>query len=382
MRLAAIACANGLGHFVRLTRVLDRLCEILACDIELVCSAWQVERCREMPHLARLLRRRVRLIHGVVEHGVGWSWTARAFEDGRLLGWEDRAATCGALLEADFVLSDNLVGVLSVRPDAVLMGSFLWSDVLGRAHPADREVARFVLHERELLARRAERAPMLCVADLVMPAVRQLTRTVELPWFCERSRVGGGGRTAPLAPRTAPARVAVLGGASRADDALLAALATSLARRAGLEVLVASALAKETRLPVFEPADGYDGLAAAVCRPGVGTLTDCVDAGVPGIMAYTDGNAEMEHNARRAAELGIGWNAGPDLDDVEERVLDAVAEPERFAAAFAALRRDGIERAARWLAAHFLAETRSVTSAAERAGGDLSALRALASDAV
>ena len=33
----------------------------------------------------------------------------------------------------DLVLSDNLVGVLSRRPDALLLGSFLWSDVLGAA---------------------------------------------------------------------------------------------------------------------------------------------------------------------------------------------------------------------------------------------------------
>lgn len=99
-------------------------------------AAWQ--------RLCDLLAAGARVRSGVMAPGVGWSADASVYEDGRLRGWLRRLARVEEIAAADLVLSDNLPGVLELRADAVLSGSFLWSDVLGEAygdHPAVAEMS-------------------------------------------------------------------------------------------------------------------------------------------------------------------------------------------------------------------------------------------------
>jgi UDP:flavonoid glycosyltransferase YjiC (YdhE family) len=218
------------------------------------------------------------------------------------------------------------------------MGSFLWCDVLAGAYGAHTAVATYAARERELLVR--HRPPMLCLADLVMPAVHEITDAVELEWTCE---------AAP--PRAAMGhRVAVLGGASGSDDEALARLATA-ARDDGLEVAVSSTIAARMSPPAerFSHDGGCATVDLVVCRPGAGTLCDCVAASTP-IVAIDDGvNPEMTHNAQRVAELGLGLRA--DLDGALAAVSH-LRDPVVWSRAvdrLVAMRKGGLAQAAQWL---------------------------------
>jgi len=335
MHIIGVVAPNGLGHFRRTVNVFARLAERLpAAQIDLVCEAWQAERAADSTPALRKLRARGRLIPGVMAPGV--EWAARAsFTEARLLGWIDRLRKVPEMKRADLVVSDNLAGVLEVRPDAVLMGSFLWSDVLADA-PAPAARA-FVAHERALLA---ARPPMVCVSDLAMPGVKQRTAAVPVGWMCEEV-------TAPalVEARATPPRIAVLGGATGAADGVLEGVAAALRARGGWDVVGGRDFG-------FAPAD-YAACAAVVCRPGVGTLTECVAAGRPMLLAYEGGNPELMHNARACAALGIAVDLGPDPDGAAAPALLAALLGGRDAMArLSALRKDGLQRAAEWLAQH------------------------------
>jgi hypothetical protein len=210
--------------------VLSRLA-ILLPDVELdiVCERWQLERLQAGPTLTRL-GARVTLHLGVMAPGVALA-DADRFADGRLMAWRSRLANVAALQLAEVVVSENLAGVLALRSDAILMGSFLWSDVLEARHPGRREVIEFVDEERALLV--AFRPTMLCVGAIAMPTLLRRTRTVSLDWMCEPAT--SGPTTAPAASRRP--LVGVSAGTSGVVDGCFRGLVASLVARGRLDGL-------------------------------------------------------------------------------------------------------------------------------------------------
>jgi hypothetical protein len=339
VKVVALVCENGLGHFRRSVAILAELViRGRVSRLDLVCEAWQVERNQSWRPMEVLRAAGAHLRHEIMSPGPRWPLPDDA--DVRLEGWIDRARTLPAVMDADVLLSDNLGGALALRDDAVLVGSFLWSDVLAQPALPSMRVQRFVEHERALLAK--HRPPMLCVGDLAMPGVTERTRAVPLPWMCEDVVASG-------APGK---RIAVLGGAAGAADDLLVQAAAALVR-AGHDVAVPRAMVARldgARVHEFGHASGdFAACAVVVCRPGAGTLTQCVAAGVPVVAVREPGNLEMEHNAARVAALGIGVDAGeaPSAEALVAALERALASDARTR--LAALAKDGVARAADWI---------------------------------
>ncbi|MCK6548441.1 hypothetical protein L6R52_21515, partial [Myxococcota bacterium] len=208
----AVICANGLGHFRRTIGLLDRLsASEPALALTIAAEPWQWEQTRSWAAAARV-HARARHVAGITAPGVTWRRSAADYDDGRLFAWEARLAALDGLDAARLVLSDNLVGTLAVRRDAVLLGSFLWSDVLAHAYPDHPAVSAFVAHDRALLDDVCP--PMICVEPIAMRGVVARTRAVGVPWMCEHVAT-------PRRARAPRPRVVLAGGATGAADALL-----------------------------------------------------------------------------------------------------------------------------------------------------------------
>ena len=357
MHLAIVICSNGLGHFKRATGLLQALAEVQSgLKVDVVCEAWQLERTRdwEKGHIYR--DPRVTVHTGYLTPGPQWENDPQAYRDGRLLSWEDKLARQSFLEKADLVISDNLAGILRYRPDAILMGSFLWSDILGEAYGSFPEVGAFVEREQELLER--FRPPMLCIGEMAMPAVRQFTRAIEMPWFGQDAR--------PHQERRYR-RLALLAGATQAAARVQERLLHRLLAETDWEIALPKR-AIDQWLPQrspdrviafdFSPA-AFARCTAAICRPGIGTLTDCIVANTPILAFYEGGNPEMAHNARQLETLGIGIDLGGEetLAKLPE-FLETELQPERVAEMEESLRArptDGLQRAARWIQGRFAA---------------------------
>lgn len=298
----------------------------------------------------------MRQIHGITEPGVGWSSDPACFDDDRLLSWEERLVDLPELQSADLVLSDNLTAMLDHRPDAVLAGSFLWSEVLATAYPDHPRVAAFAQKETERL--RKHRPPMLCVADLMMPAVRQQTTAVPLPWMCEEPA------TPQPASRGNLPLIAVAGGATGSAEDILGRAVEGLAQKAeangwrlalptGFRAYAGSLAAHDT-LP-FD-ATVFASAAVMVCRPGVGTMTDCVTHRLPMVVLHEKNNPEMAHNGRRVRDLGLGTylEGSPQHDTVLAAVKDLLdtRRQAQIRSTMAKLPHYGLEQAACWLKEH------------------------------
>lgn len=204
------------------------------------------------------------------------------------------------VFEPDRIVSDNLTGVLSQNKEALLMGSFLWSDVL----QDNSRIADINDFENNLLK---EHLPeMVGVDDIAMLGVKLKTLFIGMPWFCEPDTSGKVAREGD----GDCIRVLVTGGGTNALGDALHTLTSSLAENKQLKLFVDSKLFKlsERRFERFSFAEpDFRALDWIICRPGAGILTDAVRYRIP-LCTVADDNLEIAHNAARVEQLGIGFS--------------------------------------------------------------------------
>jgi hypothetical protein len=344
--LAAV-CPNGLGHLRRTLTVLAALVRrteiekvVIVCDGEaLRRTAWLTGE----PQLAAISK----VVTDVMVPGVRWSPGGCGLSSSALFGWEGRLAQVPELDEADLVLSDNLVGVLALRPDAVLLGSFLWMPVLREAFAGQEPVAEFVQRDSALLARHRPR--MIAVEDIVMPPIEAACRAVLVPWMTTRRQL-----SAALPPPVP--LLAVLPGSVEQDLKFYAEVAATVATRGRwvvsapdrLRALVPRAMRHNIRTFRYTE-DDFSGQSLVLARPGAGVLTECVQFGLPIVAVVEENNAEIRHLAQRAEELGFGLPASVGSVGAAVEALDQMLDEDmRKRARQSALRRPvgGVEAAA------------------------------------
>jgi hypothetical protein len=347
--VVALVAPNGLGHFRRSIGILSRLLERdPGIQIHVACAEWQVGATRDWPRsLGFFEDRRVSRTGGIMDPGVTWAADPGAYSASLLNGWLERCESLPQLARASVVISDNLGTVLALRPDAVLLGSFLWGDVLKTAHPSVPAVQEFAAREADLMAR--HQPPMLCVEDVVMPAVLRQAKAVPLGWMCEHDpldRRPGGGLP----------KVGILGGATGSADSLLRRITGWLAETGRYRLAVAGGRERGPAMGTDfrHTPEEYADLDVAVCRPGVGTVTDCIAQGVPMVTLHEGPvNPELAHNGARLAELGLALDLGPEPEGaaVVAAVQAAAESARRFRTTILARRRDGLRGAVDFLSA-------------------------------
>lgn len=185
MRVAFIICSNGLGHYKRCFRlVYDWLLRCPKLRFDIYCERWQLELTREWiisKHLS--CEQNINLHFDKLQGSIKWLPDKSRFSFSEYQAWLDLLKKEEPVKNAELVVSDNLVGVLEIRKDCLLSGSFLWSDLL-KQYDHYREIEKIVDFETQILTR--IKPVMICVKDIVMPAVIDQTNPKLMPWFCER----------------------------------------------------------------------------------------------------------------------------------------------------------------------------------------------------
>lgn len=234
--------------------------------------------------------------------------TANALESGNAdaCRWHERLPD---LTEYEVVVSDNLPEILAIRKDARLMGSFLW-------HLALPDVdAQYRVNAEGLL--RAYKPEMVGSGFFAAPEVREQTRYRDVGLLVEQQSVRPGGMD-------------LLISCGMSDESLVET-ECAVRRLMGIKscrfrfVYVEPRVLPRDRPQWMHPAtfnrEMYASLAAAVVRPGVGTLTELLQAGAKIFCFYESGNRELEFNARQIEAYGLGSRYGS-ADAALKAVLD------------------------------------------------------------
>jgi hypothetical protein len=333
MRISFVACGNGYGHMKRTLQVVEKILKYPGDhSVQIVGATFHQQIFDEWASRVDAAGGYVSFVNGLTETNLGVKLPPTYTVDDYHKSLK-YIHTQVQTFKPEVVVSDNLVGVLKYYPDAILMGSFVWGDVLEGG--VMNEIATM---EDELL--RKTSPEMIGVKDLAMPGVLKKTRFVAMPWFCDPDDVS---RTS----RSSGKSILVTGGGTDVLGKWLAEIANDLASDPELQVYVDSRLdgtvAGAERFS-FQPED-FRNLDWIVCRPGAGILTDSVRFRVP-VCAVADDNKEMVHNADCIARLGIGFRHVR-----TDQSRNAIKKGERagYQATFEKLETGGAARAAEYI---------------------------------
>ena len=309
VHIVFIICANGLGHFKRsigLSFAIKQRFE--SYKLDLICTSQQLRLTKDWTKVKYLLSKPDVCFHTDSLTSISpITKEKRQYQDGRLINWVSCSNKNDFILKADLVISDNLVGILNIRKDSILMGSFLWIDIFEPQHTCSLESRRILNREKELLLE--YNPPMLCVDQIAMPNIKKLTQDIRFPFFAQE-------RKKRRTFTTLNKKIAILAGASQISDKLVLNL-LSYFKRDDLQIYIPKRL-----FDLMEPMisikvkpftfsiDDYRECDLIICRPGVGTITDCISAQTPMLLFYEANNKEMVFNSERLVEMGIAIQGG------------------------------------------------------------------------
>lgn len=282
-RIALIACSNGLGHVRRLLHLANAFQALISCEITLFCPTKSFTRLE--PSLSK---------HHINHIDFDSSTTIADWLSGTAPEWISRLPS---LSQFTYVISDNLLEVLSIRPDAWLSGSFFWHKTIPNIPMATK-----LSSERLLL----EHKPRMISSSLfAAPYLNDFTRLYQVGLFADRNQDSCHIRDSLLIS-------CGTGGSCTSEfkiDAIDANLLTILQRTYSTIWIDPSLYRRDLPL-LFQPASFspsmYQSLSDAIIRPGIGTVTDCLAASCKMYLLYEDNNHEMEYNATQLSQHGLG----------------------------------------------------------------------------
>ncbi len=284
--LAIVACDHGFGHV--------RRCCLIALD--LYNSGYSVTIFAPDSYLDRLRSYipSLALIH-FIHFETKTTLSSLSLSLSSCIEWLDRLPS---LDNFDFVISDNLPEILAIRNDAILSAQFFWHDVSPRICPDYSDLCS------DLLARFS---PLVFGCELfAMPAVRSQLGFIPVGLYKNPLLVEAITKIVSLS-RT---DLLVTGGTTPSARNQLTNYIRILLKNGPSDfkrVHVDPNLLPHDPPPWMIKADFsvdmFCSLKCAVCRPGLGILTDLLTVGVKIIPLFEPDNAEMVFNAKVVKHL-------------------------------------------------------------------------------
>jgi hypothetical protein len=327
-RVALIACANGFGHVRRMLSLSLALREQGASPV-LIAPNEVVHRLAatfgvQMPEVLDFKSRTTR---------------ADLLAPDAYGCWMDDMPV---LDEFDEVVSDNLVEILALRPQAWVSGSFFWHLALPGYPAAKAAYAEALLEQC--------RPRMISTGLFAAPYLASKTRlfTVGIYGLGPMVRAIDGVDLLVSCGRGGEVQASTRGLLRQLESEAQPGLAT---------VWVEPELYRPDMPDWMRPASYtpamYGRLSAAVIRPGIGTVTGALLAGVRLFMFHEPDNLEMVQNARRLVAAGLG-DACESPSQAWRAAMEFIATRQardRHAASMRGLDCDGAAQAARLILA-------------------------------
>lgn len=264
--IAFYCCTNGLGHYKRVYEVAKNLKKIY--DVTIYCNRAQAIKIGFLDEVNYKFYEVDNIRWDLVTSG-----NVKEAIDTYFL-WNDRYGV--STLKYDLVVSDNLPILLSNRKDLILMGSFLWKDVFhsylgpNRLSKADSDYLDQFL------------PPLLTNKYVETQSVKTYENKVQFGFGCDN-------------------HIAIINDINRTVLQY-----PSLPYLSGYTKFL-DELSNYSELGCSKDLSYIDN-TRIVARPGVGTITHCVEHRIPLIALYSeDDSKEIVELADRVEKLKIGY---------------------------------------------------------------------------
>lgn len=197
----------------------------------------------------------------------------------------------------DLILSDNMLSPLNLSNNVILIGSFLWHDILEE----DENNKAFLDFEKKIIEGRKPK--MLHIKNMGMQAIIDKTEATPIPWVTTNFFDKGLGKTKNK-------NILITAGRSGVDRELFLEITKKLLSESQFNVFVNAQMKEELndeRLITFDFSDSsFANLSLIICRPGIGIITDAIRFNIPLLTHSRFLNKELIFNARKIKELGLG----------------------------------------------------------------------------
>lgn len=219
-----------------------------------------------------------------------------------LQAWSDSSPK---LEKYDIVVSDNLIEVLEYRNDTILSGSFFWHEAL-HAIPSNKKAYAISLLKKY--------RPKMISSSLFAPEY--------LESYTQLNYVGI--YDSPLIKNNFKENrdsLLISCGKGGNMDSKIRSLINEFSvksRPVSGVVFIEPSLYLDNMPPWIKPADYSDSMykvvGAAIIRPGIGTVSDCILYKIKMFMVFEPENNEMQFNAQKISENNLGqvFNKVPD----------------------------------------------------------------------
>ena len=307
-----IVCSNGFGHYKRCARVVHKLLDDdKKIHVNFICEIEILEKQSNWIITKKLINNpRFNFINGesTIKISMNKKTKKQIFQYNGI-EWLDEKL----IKESDLVISDNIASVLKIRPDTILMGSFLWSDIILESMGSKL----LELADLELKLIKNENTEMIALRDMAMPNIVNYTSPFLTSWIVEESDY--------VISNSKIKNILVIGGGTGYLDPELISICKqlSLSKKYTIHTSkkISSKLPESILHKVFMFTNyDFNQIDLIIGRPGIGTLTDCVTYCIPifGIGEYD--NKEIQHNLKKIKSLFFGIDISSKINFVNDLI--------------------------------------------------------------
>jgi hypothetical protein len=264
--IAFYCCTNGIGHFKRVSEISKYLTD--SFNISIFCTKDQIERVGKIKKVKYEIYK---------VPNIDWALVLNNLTDQMFTTYFQWLSIYGPTTKNyDIVISDNLVGLLKYREDIILQGSFFWKDVLLSKIGTNKVTAQ----EEELLS---IYTPKLLTNKYVeTQSVKVYPNRIQFGFGFEKQR-----------------SIFDTINVNLINDSSLKYLPSYIKFIENLKI--------ENNL-TFINNFSYINKVRMFARPGVGTITHCVENNIPLIALYdNEDSQEIIELAQTVEDLGLGF---------------------------------------------------------------------------
>lgn len=217
----------------------------------------------------------------------------------------------------DLVISDNCTSVLSYRPDAILMGSFLWSEIFSIYAENNLKIEEYCNYELKLLKK--HKPQMISLKDMSMSYVKKHTNVFYTDWLVTNRN--------KILIKKEIKNILILGGGTGLVDNIILEIVNIIHSNFNIyssKKIVEKALKSKILINEFDfKADSFKNIDLIIARPGIGILTESVTHAIPifGICESKMINKEIKFNLSRIESLKIGLDVSSNIFDITNLII-------------------------------------------------------------
>jgi hypothetical protein len=323
MKIAFIACGNGLGHIKRVIKICNEIYKhSKKIQITLFCESWQLAFLEKWTDFLMFKEQNNSIIKQV---SIPIKWNSDpSFFGPWLLDWHKTISSWN-LQQYDHVVSDNLIEPILYSNKLTLSGSFLWHDVLIQAFPKREEVRRYHDWCNKLLS--DFQPVMIANKYFAMP---------NLFLYCKVQEVGIinfnqviDNNSFDESPKTIQILFGLADNAGLCLDQIKKVVIALM--KFDVNIVCSSEWYQrlsihdeklqvlESRMPLVQNSN------FALIVGGLGTISDCIASKMP-IIFIPNGNPELTYNLSIITKMGVGISS----EDVITNMNSPITDKKRF----------------------------------------------------